>query len=66
MKGLSILGSTGSIGTNALRVVDAFPDRLRVVALAAGRNVSLLAEQVAKYHPQAVAVSTAHGRDTLA
>jgi len=66
MKGLSILGSTGSIGTNALRVVDAFPDRLRVVALAAGRNVSLLAEQVAKYRPQAVAVSTAHGRDALA
>jgi 1-deoxy-D-xylulose-5-phosphate reductoisomerase len=66
MKGLSILGSTGSIGTNALRVVDAFPDRLRVVALAAGRNVALLAEQVAKYRPQAVAISTAHGRDALA
>ena len=66
MKGLSILGSTGSIGTNALRVVDAFPDRLRVVGLAAGRNVSLLAEQVAKYRPQVVAVGTAHGRDSLA
>jgi 1-deoxy-D-xylulose-5-phosphate reductoisomerase len=66
MRGLSILGSTGSIGTNALRVVDAFPDRLRVVALAAGRNVSLLAEQVAKYRPQVVSVGTPHGRDILA
>ena len=59
MKGLSILGSTGSVGTNVLRVVDAFPDRLRVVALAAGRNVERLAEQVARYRPQVVSVATA-------
>ena len=39
MKGLSILGSTGSVGTNVLRIVDAFPDRFRVVGLAAGGNV---------------------------
>ena len=38
MKRIAILGSTGSIGTSALAVVDAHPDRLRVVALAAGRE----------------------------
>jgi 1-deoxy-D-xylulose-5-phosphate reductoisomerase len=53
---LSILGSTGSIGRNALRVVRQFPDRFRVAALAAGRNVKLLAEQVRDFAPEAVAV----------
>ena len=38
MKGVAILGSTGSIGQSALAVVDAHPDKLRVVALAAGGN----------------------------
>jgi 1-deoxy-D-xylulose-5-phosphate reductoisomerase len=66
MKGLSILGSTGSVGTNVLRVVDAFPDRLRVVALAAGRNVERLAEQVARYRPRAVSVATQAACDALA
>lgn len=65
MKGLSILGSTGSVGTNVLRVVDAFPDRLRVVALSAGTNVERLAEQVARYRPQAVSVSTPEAREAL-
>ena len=46
---LAILGSTGSIGTSALRVVDRHPDRFRVVALAALRNQSSLAEQVERY-----------------
>jgi 1-deoxy-D-xylulose-5-phosphate reductoisomerase len=65
MKGLSILGSTGSVGTNVLRVVDAFPDRLRVIALAAGSNVERLAEQVARYRPQAVSVATAEAAEAL-
>src|SRR5262245_46480424 len=65
MKGLSILGSTGSVGTNVLRVVDAFPDRLSVVALAAGGNVDRLAEQVARYRPQAVSVATAEAAEAL-
>jgi 1-deoxy-D-xylulose-5-phosphate reductoisomerase len=56
MKGLAILGSTGSIGTNVLRVVDAFPGRFRVVGLAAGRSVERLAEQVARYRPRIVSV----------
>ena len=45
MKNVAILGSTGSIGQSALAVVAAHPDKLRVVALAAGQNVSLLNEQ---------------------
>ena len=47
MKKIAILGSTGSIGTQALDVVARFPDRFAVVGLAAGRNVELLREQVA-------------------
>ena len=58
-KGLSILGSTGSVGCNVLRVVDSFPDRFRVVGLAAGGNAERLAEQIARYRPQAVSVATA-------
>ncbi len=58
MKRLAILGSTGSIGRSALAVAAAHPDRLRVVALAAGENASLLAEQVARHAPEAVAVAT--------
>jgi 1-deoxy-D-xylulose-5-phosphate reductoisomerase len=57
MKGLAILGSTGSIGTNVLRIVDAFPDRFGVVGLAAGRNVERLAEQVAHHRPRVVSVA---------
>ncbi len=59
MKGLSILGSTGSIGTNVLRVVDAFPGRFEVVGLAGGRNVEVLAEQVARHRPKVVSVADA-------
>jgi 1-deoxy-D-xylulose-5-phosphate reductoisomerase len=62
MKGLAILGSTGSIGTNVLRIVDAFPGRFEVVGLAAGRNVERLAEQVAAHRPRIVSVAD---EDTL-
>jgi 1-deoxy-D-xylulose-5-phosphate reductoisomerase len=58
MKNIAILGSTGSIGRSALAVVDAHPSRLRVVALAAGDNAALLAEQVARYRPEVVAMAT--------
>ena len=57
MKGLALLGSTGSIGTNVLRIVDAFPDRFDVTGLAAGRNVERLAEQVERYRPRVVSVA---------
>lgn len=57
--GISILGSTGSIGCNTLRVVEAFgSDRFRVVALGAGRNVSMLADQIARHLPELVSVET--------
>ena len=65
MKRLAILGSTGSIGRSALAVVDAHPTRLRVVALAAGDNAPLLAEQVGRYRPDLVAMATSEGVDRL-
>ena len=58
MKSIAILGSTGSIGQSALAVVDAHPDRLRVVALAAGGNVARLAAQIRRYRPDRVAMAT--------
>jgi 1-deoxy-D-xylulose-5-phosphate reductoisomerase len=59
MKGIAILGSTGSIGRNTLRVVESFGEgEFRVVALGAGRNVELLAEQVARHLPLLVSVET--------
>ena len=66
MKGLSILGCTGSVGTNVLRIVDAFPDRFHVVGLAAGNNVEILAAQVARYRPRVVSVATREAADALA
>src|SRR5262245_2412370 len=56
MKTLSILGSTGSIGRSTLDVVAAFPERFRVAALAAGRSIEKLAEQVAAHRPDLVAI----------
>jgi 1-deoxy-D-xylulose-5-phosphate reductoisomerase len=54
---LAILGSTGSVGEQALSVVEAFPDRYRVVALAAGRNLEKLAHQVRRFRPELVSVA---------
>ena len=51
MKGLSILGSTGSIGTQTLEVVAASPERLSVAALAAHTNDALLEAQIRKFRP---------------
>ncbi len=59
MKRLALLGSTGSIGEQALAVVAEFPERFRVVALAAGRNAERLAEQVRRHRPERVAVADA-------
>ena len=56
MKNLSILGSTGSIGRNALTVVEQFSDRLSVKALTAKTNISLLAKQVQRFDPEIAAV----------
>lgn len=51
MKSLSILGSTGSIGANALKIVEMFPDRFRVRVLAAKNNIVMLAEQIRIFSP---------------
>ena len=58
MKCLAILGSTGSIGQSALAVVDAYPDKLRIVGLAAGENVERFAEQIERYRPRIVAMAS--------
>ena len=58
MKGISILGSTGSVGVTTLDVVSRFPDRFRVVAMAAGQNLDLLVDQVKRFKPELVSVST--------
>ncbi|MCL6519918.1 MAG: 1-deoxy-D-xylulose-5-phosphate reductoisomerase [Armatimonadetes bacterium] len=58
MKNLALLGSTGSIGRQVLDVVSRLPDRLKVVSIAANRNVELLADQVRKFEPYVVSVGT--------
>jgi 1-deoxy-D-xylulose-5-phosphate reductoisomerase len=58
MPRVAILGSTGSIGQSALAVVAAHPDRLRVVALAAGENIARFVEQVQAFAPDTIAMST--------
>jgi 1-deoxy-D-xylulose-5-phosphate reductoisomerase len=62
---LAILGSTGSIGRSALSVVEAHRDRLAVVAMAAGDNVSLFAEQVQAFRPRAVSMASGQALDRL-
>jgi 1-deoxy-D-xylulose-5-phosphate reductoisomerase len=56
MKNIAILGSTGSIGQSTLAVVEQFPERFRVVALAAGNNIELLEKQARQFKPALVAV----------
>lgn len=56
MKKIIILGSTGSIGQQTLQVVDEYPAEFKVVGLAAGSNLQLLAAQVDKYRPQYVSI----------
>ncbi len=58
VKKIAILGSTGSIGTQALDVIARHRDRFEIVALAAGTNVPLLREQIAAFAPAVVSVST--------
>ena len=56
MKNLTILGSTGSIGTNALKIVAQFPEHFTAKVLTAGQNISKLAEQIKQFRPELVAV----------
>lgn len=66
MKNISLLGSTGSIGKNVLEVVRNFPDRYRVRAMSAGRNIELLAAQVREFRPEIVSVARGEDVDKLA
>ncbi len=56
MKALSLLGSTGSIGTQTLDIVAQYPDQFRIVGMAAGRNITLFAQQIRQFKPQIVAL----------
>src|SRR5579862_4340663 len=57
MKRIAILGSTGSIGRSTLSVVESYPDRFQVVALAAGRNLEAALDQAKKWKPRVVSVA---------
>ncbi len=56
MKNIAILGSTGSIGKNALEVVRRFPGEFRVVAISANSNIDLLSRQMREFHPKLICV----------
>ncbi|MGH7789749.1 MAG: 1-deoxy-D-xylulose-5-phosphate reductoisomerase [Candidatus Binatia bacterium] len=64
-KQLAILGSTGSIGVTTLALVARFPERFQVVALAGGRNIERLAEQVQQFRPRLVATGDEAGAAQL-
>jgi 1-deoxy-D-xylulose-5-phosphate reductoisomerase len=61
VKRIAILGSTGSIGRQCLSVIESLPGQFEVVAMAAGSNVALAAEQAAKFRPKVVSVGNANG-----
>jgi len=56
MKSISVLGSTGSIGCNTLKVVEHLADEFRIVALGAGKNIGKLAAQIEQFKPELVSV----------
>src|SRR5215831_986923 len=62
---LTVLGSTGSIGTNTLDVVRQQPNRFHIFALVAGRNIQLLAEQIQEFKPKIAVVEAAADVDRL-
>jgi len=56
LKYITILGSTGSIGTQTLEIVKELPSKFKVVALSAGKNIDLLTEQVKLFQPEVIAI----------
>lgn len=66
MKNIVILGSTGSIGTQTLEVVERFPEQFRVLALTAGSNIELLEEQSKKFQPELIVVKNEEDAKKLA
>ena len=65
MKRIAILGSTGSIGTSTLKIVEAYPELFEVVSLAAGSNLDLVTEQTLRWHPKLVSVATEEAAASL-
>jgi 1-deoxy-D-xylulose-5-phosphate reductoisomerase len=57
LRHLAILGSTGSIGQSTLRIVESYPERFRIVSLAAGRNVNAVFEQCARWRPKVASLA---------
>jgi 1-deoxy-D-xylulose-5-phosphate reductoisomerase len=57
MKNITILGSTGSIGSQTLDIVERFPDMFNIISLVAHQNVQLLRDQIKKFHPEFVVIS---------
>ncbi|OCQ88878.1 1-deoxy-D-xylulose-5-phosphate reductoisomerase [Nostoc sp. MBR 210] len=58
MKAITLLGSTGSIGTQTLDIVAQYPDKFRIVGLAAGNNVEMLADQIRQFRPSIAAIAS--------
>src|SRR5579862_1978791 len=65
MKRIAILGSTGSIGQSTFKIVEAYPDRFQVVALAAGRNIESAFEQAKRWRPRVLSVASERDADIL-
>ncbi|MEO1621973.1 MAG: 1-deoxy-D-xylulose-5-phosphate reductoisomerase, partial [Cyanobacteria bacterium J06632_3] len=65
MKAITLLGSTGSIGTQTLDILEHHPDKFRLVGIAAGSNATLLAEQVMQFKPEIVAIRDESKLDEL-
>lgn len=58
MKNISILGSTGSIGVSTLEIISAHPDRFRVIAMTAGKNLELFVRQIRQFTPRIAVVAS--------
>ena len=57
MKAISVLGSTGSIGTQTLQIAEEFPDQFKIVALTAGKNLDLVTKQIETHQPEIVSLA---------
>jgi 1-deoxy-D-xylulose-5-phosphate reductoisomerase len=66
MRGIALLGSTGSIGVSTLKVLERHPDRFRLVTMTGGKNRALLEEQVARWKPAYAGLAQADGKNGVA
>src|SRR5437870_13599828 len=65
MNRIAVLGSTGSSGRSSVSVVESYPDRFKVVSLAAGKNVEAALEQAKRWRPRVVSLSSERDADHL-